>query len=387
MNFFTFGLCFNSINQIIINKVKRLIFIALGVTLAVNSIAKTANQQGKYYHYYGGNDSINITLDIWQLNDTIKGYLNYCLDSANISPAPIPLGGYIFNDTLLEFYHGRTNELVFNGVLTDSISLSGHWFLKGDTISLSIKENYEHGSSYFSLHEITSVERLVDTRENPKAEIRMMLLFPDTLSGSLYSDTARKIIATHFWKKYNDNLMPDAILKQIVDEYFKQYTDGNREIYDEDIGNSFNWLKEKEVNIVFNHDSLLSLRYIDYAYTGGAHGLAIQKLHSLDAGQCKLIKLHQVIDSSDYDTLSVLLEDELRSNFSIDSAESLVNFGFFMDTLIIPRNFLATSQGLLFLYNPYEIAPYAFGSIELFIPFTKLTKYIKNDAFIRRFTF
>ncbi|MCF8304520.1 MAG: DUF3298 and DUF4163 domain-containing protein [Bacteroidales bacterium] len=365
---------------------KRYIFLlALGVMLCAYGTSKTVNQQGKYYHYYGSNDSIDITLDVWRINDTLEGYLNYCLDTAKRYPAPVQLNGYFYNDTLVEFFNAHTNDLLFNGIITDSLTLNGHWQLEQDTIPLNLTEDYTKGSVYFNVHEITSEERLVENTANPKAKIHLMLLSPDTLKGSLYSDTSKDLITGYFWKKNSDTLAPGAILRLIVDDYFKQYTGDNREIYDEEIGNSFNWMKEKQVKVMFNHDSLLSLRYTDYAYTGGAHGLAIQKLITLNARHDNVLKLQQVIDSSDYDTLSMLLEEELREQFKIDSSETLIDFGFFMDTLIIPRNYLATNQGLLFLYNPYEIAPYAFGNIELFIPFWKLHDKIRNESFIRRF--
>jgi hypothetical protein len=45
------------------------------------------------------------------------------------------------------------------------------------------------------------------------------------------------------------------------------------------------------------------------------------------------------------------------------------------------NNFCITKKGILFLYNPYEIAAYAMGEIELFIPFEEL-KTVVNPRFL-----
>ena len=44
-------------------------------------------------------------------------------------------------------------------------------------------------------------------------------------------------------------------------------------------------------------------------------------------------------------------------------------------------NFCITPKGILFLYNPYEIAAYAYGEIELFIPFSEI-KSVVNPKFL-----
>ncbi len=43
-------------------------------------------------------------------------------------------------------------------------------------------------------------------------------------------------------------------------------------------------------------------------------------------------------------------------------------------------NFLIKKNGLLFVFNPYEIAAYVYGAIEVFIPYKEIKDLIKDDS-------
>ena len=57
-------------------------------------------------------------------------------------------------------------------------------------------------------------------------------------------------------------------------------------------------------------------------------------------------------------------------------AEKPQNFEYF-DTEIKPcDNFYFVSDGIIFVYNPYEIAPYFAGVIEIYVPFHEIAPFI-----------
>ena len=43
------------------------------------------------------------------------------------------------------------------------------------------------------------------------------------------------------------------------------------------------------------------------------------------------------------------------------------------------ENFILGNETITFVYNPYEIAPYAVGSTELIIPFGDIKDLLKNS--------
>ena len=47
-------------------------------------------------------------------------------------------------------------------------------------------------------------------------------------------------------------------------------------------------------------------------------------------------------------------------------------------------NFALTKDGLKFVYNPYEIAPYAMGQQEIVIPYSELKSLLKPNALLTK---
>jgi hypothetical protein len=71
------------------------------------------------------------------------------------------------------------------------------------------------------------------------------------------------------------------------------------------------------------------------------------------------------------------VEAELRTLTGIGETAHLQEGGFFENTITIPENFFIVPGGLGFHWDPYEIAPYAMGPIEITIPFEKLQNVLK----------
>jgi len=64
---------------------------------------------------------------------------------------------------------------------------------------------------------------------------------------------------------------------------------------------------------------------------------------------------------------------------------SEAGFYFEQDIFTLTDNFAITKEGLKFVYNPYEVAPYAFGQQEIIIPYTSLKEVIRKDGLLTDF--
>ena len=79
-------------------------------------------------------------------------------------------------------------------------------------------------------------------------------------------------------------------------------------------------------------------------------------------------------------TINKALANAVRRQFKMKPNEPLSN-NLFDNSIKSSNNFCITSKGILFLYNPYEIAAYVYGEIELFIPFSEI-KSVVNPRFL-----
>jgi len=67
--------------------------------------------------------------------------------------------------------------------------------------------------------------------------------------------------------------------------------------------------------------------------------------------------------------------------------ENLEEAGFWFNegNFKLNDNFLITTDGLKFFFNSYEIGPYAIGTTELLIPFSRIKNILKDNSVLKKF--
>ncbi|RYD70119.1 MAG: DUF3298 domain-containing protein, partial [Sphingobacteriales bacterium] len=135
-----------------------------------------------------------------------------------------------------------------------------------------------------------------------------------------------------------------------------------------------NYTDDSQQTIVYNDRGFVVIDFLADAYTGGAHGNYSSTMYCLDVENKKQMVLSDVV-KIDSNTLQSILEKNLRKQYNIKPGEKISTV-LFDDFLKPNNNFYFNSNGLAFMYNPYEIASYAQGQIVIFIPFTELKPYV-----------
>ncbi len=110
-----------------------------------------------------------------------------------------------------------------------------------------------------------------------------------------------------------------------------------------------------------------------FEYTGGAHPNSWNKWMNFEKNTGKLLALKDVFMAGSEKPMSDMLLEKLITEMatrledsSITSLEGLQNAGILNSTnMYVPDNFLLEKEKVSFLYNKYDIAPYAVGIITL----------------------
>jgi hypothetical protein len=119
---------------------------------------------------------------------------------------------------------------------------------------------------------------------------------------------------------------------------------------------------------------------IDY-YEGGAHGINQLITFNFDIATGKQITLADIFAPGYESQLKNTLLKALKSKTGLNSMDELKDAGYLYSMDIFPsENFILNDETITFVYNPYEIAPYAVGSIELIITYSEVSK-ILNPSF------
>ena len=139
-----------------------------------------------------------------------------------------------------------------------------------------------------------------------------------------------------------------------------------------------------EPDISFANNQVVSIVSLGYSYTGGAHGNYGYDAHTYnlktgaDLSVVDLVRPDQL--QAFYRRVSTKLlaqnrdllfpetvkdiEGFLKQTKSTSTEAQVAQFGHL-------TNWYLTNEGIIFFYNPYEIAPYAAGVQEIFMPFSE----------------
>ena len=118
---------------------------------------------------------------------------------------------------------------------------------------------------------------------------------------------------------------------------------------------------------------------IEY-YEGGAHGIAERVVMNFDTQSGRLLQLGDVLAPGHEYRLNELLLEALFEKTETRTLDELHDKGYLysMD-VYAPQNFAIGKDGITFIYNVYEIAPYAVGLTELTLSYDTLKPLLKEQ--------
>jgi hypothetical protein len=136
----------------------------------------------------------------------------------------------------------------------------------------------------------------------------------------------------------------------------------------------FNFETSYQVNYL--SDDFLSVTMQYYEYTGGAHGNHYIQSFNIRLSDGKTLSLNDVIKEKQFENLSLFCEQEILKQLN---ANSLIEAGLFEDEINITseQDFYIKPGFLVLQFDPYEIAPYSFGSIEVELSFDRIKNLLK----------
>lgn len=185
---------------------------------------------------------------------------------------------------------------------------------------------------------------------------------------------------------------PQEFVRHLKDTLITNYRQDLEGLYEYDLRNG---LKDHELPGWYNYeyginstltegkDHVWNYKVSHFAYTGGAHPNSYQKWINLtDQGEV-LTKEQVFLHNTEAAVCELILKELIRTagerveTDTITSIEGLQEYGILqMNGLYLPDNFLLEKEGIRFLYNPYDIAPYALGDFELLVPYQELNTYL-----------
>lgn len=102
------------------------------------------------------------------------------------------------------------------------------------------------------------------------------------------------------------------------------------------------------------------------SYTGGAHPVALRHTRCFSLRSGEVVKPEDVFRWEMEDSLVCRLTRRLMEMTGLNSMEELRESGYLdVSDMFVTSNMLLEQDAIVFHYNPYELAPYALGDIDI----------------------
>ena len=246
-----------------------------------------------------------------------------------------------------------------------------------------------------SIHSDTVVYLKPGNKTSPSChvEINFAYLKPRAEEDSLSQQINKQLQRITFGTNYMTN-KPEEAVSAFKNRNCSTYVKETTSFYEADLKDGVepermtSWYTYEyniSSEIKTSLDSILNYNVTNYEYTGGAHPNTYSTWANINSHTGKVITKSEIFaNGTDQEIIGLITKYLLKEvNFrletdTIKSVQDLWDNGILLDVdLYVPENFLIEEDGVRFLYNRYDIAPYVMGDFQLKIPYTEIKKLMK----------
>lgn len=173
------------------------------------------------------------------------------------------------------------------------------------------------------------------------------------------------------WKKLTENEeMKNISREQFVARYQTAFEEDKKEVKETpSLGISHSmW-----TDFIAQKEKLATFAISFYDYEGGAHGIEGNRYFTIDLTTRHILTLNDLFNEKDLPKVKTLLWEQY--NNSNKEYESVIG----ADSFNLSNNIYLDSRGVHFIYDVYEIAPYAAGEQDLLLYFGQLEELFRPE--------
>jgi hypothetical protein len=228
----------------------------------------------------------------------------------------------------------------------------------------------------------TIKERAADCGTKPDSGCTVVKIkYPVFNNQPVLNDTLAKNILM-LYSGGNPDDKPAKNLQELAANFIERYKKDNPQKYSPGMFYTLNLT----ASVVRQDSNITTLQLNGYNYEGGAHGSTITTFVNWNTKTNKNIYLKEIFINGYEDKLTAIADTIFRAQEKLTADASLVNDYFFTHhKFALNNNFAITPIGLKFLYNEYEIKPYAAGQTVLSIPYAKIKTLLRPNTVITQY--
>jgi len=216
-----------------------------------------------------------------------------------------------------------------------------------------------------------STERLRYAQTTEKAEVEVTIDYPEN-GGIAIADSLRSYINQWLGDSYEGSLDEGQAMADYYGQAYLTDLESQRPGVE-----TQKYLRYVIVSMECNQEKYVSYTIYDESFNGGAHGFHTQQGYTFDKTTGSLLSC-DYIEVPEDSTFQQLLREGLETYFGPYPIDEWL----WADDEILPMPqcppFL-DKNGITFIYQPYEIAPYAAGMPFITIPYEKVMPFLTPE--------
>jgi hypothetical protein len=209
-------------------------------------------------------------------------------------------------------------------------------------------------------------ETAIDIKDPATIEVIYPKINDNSDVSSKINNTIETTLAEQiaFFEEDTDDLTLEDAVTQFEDRFVSFKNDFE--------ANAAPWEVIINSEVVFQSTYVITIAVDSYTFTGGAHGNSVITLLNFDPETGNLYAQDNIFKKSSEFTTLVEKYFKIESTSKKNGNEDY----FFGEDFRLPENVGFNEEGVIFLYNTYEIASYAQGITEFTIPYAEIYKFL-----------
>ncbi len=242
-------------------------------------------------------------------------------------------------------------------------------------------------------------------KTDEKDIIKKFYLTTDTTKGALSVDIEVEIPIAFVDSNVLKNIRKTIVTNLFGEDYVSHANDSLVQLFCQELHTDYkaNYaplinVKDSANKYSFNNEHTLSgysllsdkkiyvygiERYVDM---GGAHGLETRNFYNFDLKSGNLITEKDIFKPNTEFGLAELIKkrivEDSKDSTDMEPIMDIEDTDFWTESIKPNGNFYITDEGINYVFNPYEIAPYYMGQTEVVIPYTRLKDFLKTNSII-----
>ena len=227
--------------------------------------------------------------------------------------------------------------------------------------------------AWFSCDEdvlITFKEQNISKTANAVIDVNYPKVIGNTTTATRINNTLESFIITQITGVDSTQIqLPD--INRTIEEFDTEFIAFRNKFAD----SAQKWEVLIDSEVVYESPEIISIAVNSYINTGGAHGNSQIEFLNFNPINGAILNLNDLIIN--LEGFTRLVEDSFKLEIKASEDSSHMEDFFFGKEFQLPESFGFSDEGLIILYNPYEIASYSQGITEFSIPFEKLSNFLK----------